>query len=221
MTFPCDHGKEALPVAVDSTGLKVFGEGEWKVRQHGWSKRRTWRKLHLGVNAANGEIVATALTANSMSDGEILPALPRRIPGPVSQVSADGADDTADCYEPIGERGARAAIPPRRGARIGQHGNARKPPLARDENLRVIRRQGRKRWKQEIGYHQRSLAGNAMFRVKTLFGPVLKARRFESQVTEALIRCHALNRITRLGMPDSYRRAAQPGSNEADAPASN
>ena len=194
----------AIHVVVDSTGLKVFGEGEWKVRQHGWSKRRTWRKLHLGVNAANGEIVAAAMTTHSISDGEMLPDLLSQIPEPIEQISADGAYDTADCYEHIGEQGARAAIPPRRGARIWQHGNAGKPPLARDENLRAIRGKGRKRWKQEIGYHQRSLAENTMFRIKTLFGSRLNARLFESQTTETLIRCNALNRMTRLGMPDSY-----------------
>jgi IS5 family transposase len=198
----------AIHIVVDSTGLKVFGEGEWKVRQHGWSKRRTWRKLHLAINSANGEILAAAVTTNSVSDGEILPNLLSQIPDPISQVSADGAYDTEGCYHRIGERGARAAIPPRRGARIWQHGNTRKPPLARDENLRAIRHGGRKRWKQEIGYHRRSLAENAMFRIKTLFGSGLNARRFESQTTEALIRCHALNRMTRLGMPDSYRVTA-------------
>jgi IS5 family transposase len=201
----------AIHVAVDSTGLKVFGEGEWKVRRHGWSKRRTWRKLHWAINSAdsgspaNGEIVASAVTTNSVSDSEMLPELRGQIPEPISQVSADGAYDTADGYDHIGQRGARAAIPPRRGARIRQHGNAGKPPLARDENLRAIRCGGRKRWKQKIGYHRRSIAENTMFRLKMLFGHGLNAHRFESQVTESLIRCDALNRITRLGMPDSYR----------------
>ena len=50
-------GKEALHVVADSTGMKGFGEGEWKVRQHGYTYRRTWRKVHLGVDEASGEIV--------------------------------------------------------------------------------------------------------------------------------------------------------------------
>ena len=197
------QSKGAVHVVVDSTGLKVFGEGEWKVRQHGWTKRRTWRKLHLAINSANGEIMASAVTTNSVSDGEVLPYLLAQIPEPIEQVSADGAYDKANCYDLIEKLGSRAVIPPRRDAKIWQHGNSLKPPLARDENLRAIRGKGRKQWKQEAGYHRRSLAETAMFRIKTIFGSVLNARRFESQVTEAMIRCNALNRITWLGMPYS------------------
>ena len=40
---------DRLHVVVDATGLKVYGEGEWKVRIHGYCKRRTWRKLHLAI----------------------------------------------------------------------------------------------------------------------------------------------------------------------------
>lgn len=196
--------KEPLHVVVDSTGLKIFGEGEWKVRQHGWSKRRTWRKLHLGIDAASGEIVATAVTKNGVGDGEMLPDLLSQIDEPIHQVSADGAYDTRACYESIDACRAIAAIPPRRGAKIWQHGNAQAPPLARDENLRSIRSKGRKGWKKEIGYHQRSLAETAMSRIKMLFGHGLNARLFESQISEALIRCNVLNRMTHIGMPQSY-----------------
>jgi len=92
----------------------------------------------------------------------------------------------------------KAAIPPRRGARIWQHGNSNNPPLARDENLRRIRHIGRKRWKRECGYHRRSLAETAIYRVKTIFGDRLRSRAFDSQGAELLIRCSALNRMTHL-----------------------
>lgn len=96
------------------------------------------------------------------------------------------------------------AIPPREGARIWQHGNSVKQRLARDENLRRIRQVGTKRWKQEVGYCRRSLAENAMYRVKTIFGDRLSARDLDAQVCEMFIKCGALNRMTQLGMPDSY-----------------
>ena len=57
---------------VDSTGVKVYGEGEWETRQHGISKRRTWCKLHLGVDEATGEILAAVVTTNDVHDGEVL-----------------------------------------------------------------------------------------------------------------------------------------------------
>jgi hypothetical protein len=197
-----------LHLVIDSSGFKVYGEGEWKVRLHGWSKRRTWRKLHLAVDEATGEIVAAVASEAGVSDDEVLPDLLARVKGAVGQVSADGAYDKRRCYEAIEERGAKAAIPPRRDAKIWQHGNCAAPPLQRDENLRAIRQKGRRRWKQEAGYHRRSLAETAFFRLKTLFGPGLRSRAFPRQARELFLKAAALNRMTHLGMPDSYRLAA-------------
>lgn len=204
VSLPRRAKDEPLHVVVDATGVKVYGEGEWKVRCHGGSKRRTWRKLHVGVDEASGEIVAAVATSNDLSDGQLLSALLDQIDGQIAQVSGDGAYDTRDCYQAIETRKARAAIPPRRGARIWQHGNSNTPPLARDENLRSIRRIGRGAWKRAIGYHRRSLAETAIFRIKTIFGDRVHSRSFEAQGAEMLIRCRALNRMTHLGMPDSY-----------------
>ena len=195
---------EPLHLVVDGTGLKVFGDGEWKVRQHGTSKRRTWRKVHLAVDQKTGFIHAAATTTNSISDGQMLPALLEQITQPLAQVSADGGYDRRTCYEAIAERRAKVAIPPRRGAKIWQHGNCKQEPLARDENLRRIRQVGRAKWKQESGYHRRSLAETAMFRLKTLFGNTLRARSEAAQDVETLLRLDALNKMTALGMPESY-----------------
>lgn len=195
---------EPLHLVVDGTGLKVFGDGEWKVRQHGVSKRRTWRKVHLAVDQKTGMIRAAATTTNSISDGEMLPKLLEQVMQTIGQVSADGGYDRRTCYEAIAGRGAKAAIPPRRGAKIWQHGNSKQERLARDENLRRIRRVGRAKWKRESGYHRRSLAETAMFRLKALFGTTLRARSETAQETEAMLRLVALNQMTALGMPESY-----------------
>lgn len=195
---------EPLHLVVDGTGLKVFGDGEWKVRQHGTSKRRTWRKVHLAVDQKTGMIRAAATTTNSISDGQMLPALLEQITQAVCQVSADGGYDQRTCYEAIAERKAKAAIPPRRGAKIWQHGNCKKEPLARDENLRRIRQVGRAKWKRESGYHRRSLAETAMFRLKILFGNTLRAKSEAAQDTETMLRLDALNKMIALGMPQSY-----------------
>src|SRR5713101_6086091 len=197
-----------LHLVIDSSGFKVYGEGEWKVRQHVWSKRRTWRKLHLGVDEATGEIIAAVASEAGVSDDEVLPDLVVQGQGEIRQVSADGAYDKRRCYEALEERGATAVIPPRRDAKIWQHGNCAGVPWQRDENLRMIRRMGRRRWKQASGYHRRSLAETTFFRCKTLFGPTLRARAFPRQATELFIKAAALNRMTHLGMPDSYRLAA-------------
>ncbi len=199
---------EPLHMVVDSTGIKVYGEGEWKVRQHGYSRRRTWRKLHLGVDETTGEVVAAVVTTNSFKDSQLLPDLLDQVEGEISQVSADGAYDSRNCYEAIREREARAAIPPQKRARIWQHGNTKAERHIRDENLRAIRRAGRAQWKRESDYHRRSLAETAVFRVKMIFGERVGARSFEGQAAQLLVRCATLNRMTHLGMPDSYAVAA-------------
>jgi hypothetical protein len=122
-------------MVVDSTGIKVYGEGEWKVRQHGYSRRRTWRKLHIGVDEATLEFVAVAVSTNSFKDSQLLPDLLEQVDEELSQVSADGAYDSRNCYDAIREREARAAIPPQKRARIWQHGNTKAQRLLRDENL--------------------------------------------------------------------------------------
>lgn len=195
---------EPLHLVVDGTGLKVFGDGEWKVRQHGVSKRRVWRKVHLAVDQETGMVHAAATTANSISDGEMLPQLLEQVMQPIRQVSADGGYDRRVCYKAIAERGAKAAIPPRRGARIWQHGNSHQERLSRDENLRRIRKVGMSKWKNESGYHRRSLVETLMFRLKTIFGGVLRGRSDATQDRETMLRISALNRMTALGMPDAY-----------------
>jgi len=195
----------AVHVVVDSTGVKVYGEGEWKVRKHGASKRRTWRKLHLGIDEATGEILAAVVTTNDVADCEALPDLLDGIEQEIEQVSGDGGYDTLDCYEAITERKAQATIPPRRNAKIQQHGNRKAPPHPRDENLRRVRQVGRKRWKQESSYHRRSLSETTMFRLKTIFGSRLQRRSFDGSAVELFLQCAALNRMIQLGKPDSYK----------------
>jgi hypothetical protein len=194
----------ARHVVVDSTGVKVYGEGEWKTRQHGISKRRTWRKLHLGVDEATGEILATVVTSNAVHDGEVLDELLNQIEDDIEQVSTDGAYDHRHCYEEVAQRGAKPVIPPRKDAVIWQHGNRNAPPHPRDQNLRYIRKHGRKKWKRDSGYHRRSIAETTMFRFKTIFGGNLRSRRFDNQKAELLIKCAALNRMIQVAKPDSY-----------------
>jgi transposase len=194
----------ARHVVVDSTGVKVYGEGEWKTRQHGVSKRRTWRKLHLGVDEATGEILAAVATTNDFHDGEVLNDVLQAIDEPIEQVSTDGAYDHRHCYDEIAAKGAKAVIPPRKDAVIWQHGNRKGKPHPRDENLRHIRKHGRRRWKRDSGYHRRSIAETTMFRFKTIFGGNLSARKFDNQAVELFIKCAALNRMIQIAKPDSY-----------------
>ena len=194
-----------LHLVLDSTGLKVYGEGEWKVREHGYSKRRTWRKLHLAIDARSHEIQAVAVTEAGVDDAEVVDHLLKPIDREIAGAAADGAYDKRKVYRVLEPRTGRILIPPRSNARIWKHGNAAGPPLARDENLRHIRRSGRRAWKRGVGYHIRSMAKTGIFRMKTIFGGHLASRRLECQVTEGAIRSRALNLMTHLGMPVSYK----------------
>lgn len=200
---------QSLNIVMDSTGLKIYGEGEWKVRMHGVSKRRTWRKLHLGANPEDGEIQAVLLTENSVSDDQAVEKLLEQIEQTIIDFAADGAYDKRKVYDSLNAHSPEVniLIPPRKNARIWKHGNTKTERLKRDENLRAIRKEGRKEWKKNSGYHVRSLVETTMFRLKTIFGDNLSARLLETQTTQALVRCAALNKMTLLGMPQSYKVA--------------
>jgi len=215
VSLPIRAKQEPLHLVVDSTGLKIFGEGEWKVRQHGWSKHRTWRKVHLGVDEASGELLAAVVSIPLLHDKDVLPDLleqAQQSGACIAQVSGDGGYDFMTCYRDIAERGARATIPPRRNACP----NTRGETPQRDANLRRIQELAgnskskkqqelaRKQWKEESGYHRRSLAETAVFRLKNIFGDKLSSRGFQAQANEVFLRCAALNRMTHLGMPQSY-----------------
>lgn len=196
----------ALHLVFDSSGLKLYGEGEWKVRQHGGSQRRTWRKVHLTVDSQSGDIQAVELTDAGVPDAEALPPMLEQVANPIASAAGAGAYDRRSVYQAIQAHspGAQIAIPPRRDAHIWQHGNGTAPPYPRDENLRYIRRHGRRAWKRDAQYHRRSLAETTVFRLKTIFDDHLSARLLATQRTQARIRCRALNLMTHLGMPDSY-----------------
>jgi hypothetical protein len=191
----------AIDVVVDSTGLKVFGEGEWKMRKHGKSKRRTWRKLHLAVNPQTQEIEAETLTENSRHDADEVNPLLDQVRNRIRKFYGDGAYDQWKVYESLETRGTEPIIPPRRNAKIKQHGNSRLAPLARDAAIREIRHRGRCEWKEYVGYHRRSLSETAMQRMKCCFGDRLKNHLIENQRTETRLRSKILNHFTHLGLP--------------------
>ena len=201
---------EKLNIIFDSTGLKVFGEGEWKTRKHGYSKRRTWRKLHVGMCADSGQIVIGALSSNALTDAAAMVEMMDHLDEcSLGDVYGDGAYDTIGCRMAIHDRGGRQIIPPPVNAQI-----CRKDPppclIDRNDAVEKIRgggQEGRKLWKENSGYHKRSLIETLMFRFKTIMGGDLRSRIWRNQVAEALIKLQALNKMTELGMPESYKMA--------------
>ena len=101
---------------IDSTGLKAFGEGEWKVKKHGKERRRIWRKLHLAVDASRHEAICSDLSLNNVTDAEAFPGLIRQTHRKIRSAAADGAYDTRRCHDELRRKKISALIPPRKGA---------------------------------------------------------------------------------------------------------
>lgn len=189
-----------LHLLVDSTGIKMIGEGEWKTKKHGADYRRQWRKVHLGIDASTLEIRAIEVTDNDTGDAPMLPCLLEQIPSGelIASVSGDGAYDTKGCHEAIALRGARAIIPTRKNAKPWK--DQRPGAQARNAIFHAMRRLGRAISKKWSGYHRRSLIETKM-RYFKLLGERVMARDFDRQVAELQVRAAILNRFTRLGTP--------------------
>jgi len=194
-------------VAIDSTGLKVYGEGEWKVRKHGCSKRRTWRKLHLGADPETGFVHCHALTLNGVDDGSQLEGQVGQVGAEIEDVCLDGAYGHEDCWDLLVDRNTNPIIPPRGNAvewYLDEPGDLSGHP--RNVAIKRIGEIGKKEWKKEVGYHRRSLSETAMSRYKTIHGNKLYSRTFRKQRTENSIKIKVLNIMTAQGMPVSKPR---------------
>jgi transposase len=197
------HGP--LHLLIDSSGLQVYGAGQWLEAKHGVKSRRKWRKLHLAVDADNGTIVAQTLTDQDTDDPSQVAPLLDQIDSLVGRVTADGAYDGAPTYETIAAHGdnIEVVIPPRSSAVL----NGELGPLAqRDRHLEMITERGRLAWQKATDYGKRSLVETTMGRYKALIGSRLRARGFAAQQTEAAISVAVLNQMLAAGGPDSVRR---------------
>jgi transposase len=195
-----------IHLLIDSTGLKVFGAGEWLQEKHGAKARRTWKKLHLAVDADTGMIMASTLTGNDMGDPSQVAPLLDQIEATIASVTADGAYDGMRTYAVAAARGEdiRVIIPPHLTAVLSNE--AEQNPSQRDEHILLISARGRMGWQKETDYGQRALVETAMGRYKAIIGPCLRARSFSGQKAEAAVAVAVLNRMLDAGRPDSVLR---------------
>lgn len=200
VAIPYRSSPGPLHLLVDSTGIKAEGEGEWNARKHGGSKRRLWRKIHIGIDEETLEIRAIEVTSSSIGDAPMLPDLLNQISPDqqIGSVTADGAYDTRKCHDGIAARNAHAVIPPRKNAKPWKPDTP--GALARNEAVRSSKYLGRALWRHLTGYHRRSRVETKMHCVK-LLGQRLSARDFDRQVAEIQIRAAILNGFTALGIP--------------------
>jgi IS5 family transposase len=202
-----DDGAEPLHLLVDSTGLKLIGAGEWLVEKHGTKRRRSWRKMHLGVDADTGRIVAATLTDRDEDDAAQVGPLLDQVAEPVASVTADGAFDQDRVYADVAERhpDADVIVPPRSTA--VPSATAETVPTQRDRHLQLIAEKGRMGWQKATGYNARARAEAAISRYKRVIGDGLHSRTDRRRATEVNVGVHALNRMLELGRPESVRIA--------------
>ena len=182
---------------IDSTGLKVFGAGEWLQEKHGAKARRTWKKLHLAVDADTGMIMASTLTGNDVGDPSQVAPLLDQIEATIASVTADGAYDGMPTYAVVAARGEdiRVIIPPHVTAVLSDEA----------EHILLIAARGRLGWQKETDYGRRALVETAMGRYKAIIGSRLRARSLIGQRAEAAFGVAVLNRMLNAGSPDSIR----------------
>jgi hypothetical protein len=204
---PCPSSREAAHLLVDSTGLRLRGPGEWLVEKHGTRRRRSWRKLHIGVDARTGQILASELTSNEIDDGSQVEPLLDQIPGPLASFIGDGAYDQASIYGTVAKRhpDADVIVPPRTTAVLSE--TAESAPTQRDRHLQSIAEHGRMGWQKRSGYTRRALVEAAISRLKRVIGDALRSRTDRRRATEIAIAVQALNQMLELGRPKSVRIA--------------
>lgn len=196
--------KRPKDLVFDASGFKIYGEGEWTVRQHGKQKRRRWKKFHIAMCPKSHEIILAEVTDQNIADCQVMPKLLKRAPRSVKQALGDGAFDTASCYQAAYENNISLLTPPRRGAVWNSLATA--ASLARDQAIAEITILGgddvaRGLWKKLRGYHRRSLVETTFSRFKRIFGSKLFSKRPDSQYVELMIKAKVLNRMSAMGMP--------------------
>ena len=190
---------ESITIAVDSTGLKIYGAGEWCETKHGLSRRKQWRKLHITLNTSTLEVVEASLTDNSVGDPSEAKNHLMSMEYKVDEILGDGAYDCQKIYNMIGSLGGVVTVPPPKNAVVSKH--YPESPTQRDLHVKRIKQCGRSVWEIENKFSRRLLVENFMGRFKGIIGPKLRSRRFESQKVEAVIGCSILNRMAELGTP--------------------
>lgn len=216
LALPRQGSKKALFALVDSTGLKVYGQGEWRVKLYRASQRRTWRKLHLVIDPVSQEIMVNKMTLSREHDSKALIKMFPKLPKTLSRIWGDGAYDTSEVYAKCYEQGISPVIPPAKNSqpscryrrtpnRLGRTRLIHERPhmIPKDSAVEYINQYidsdlGRSLWKKNSFYHLRSLVETAMMRFKQTFSDKLKSRTKSNQEAEIQVKCIMLNKMIQM-----------------------
>ena len=184
-------------LAIDSSGLRIVGQGQWAAAKHGKRGMSAWRKIHIGVDQA-GFIVAEELTESGGDDSRTGVEMIARVPQEIDTVIGDRAYDSRAIYDAARKRNAKVVVPPTKNASL----TAWQPPDRRQVIARVEEVE-RERWKKEARCLRQAKAENGFFRLKKIIGDRMRSRSLDAQKVEATIACNILNRMLAIGSPRS------------------
>lgn len=196
---------DPLHLIIDSTGLKLRGAGEWLFEKHGTTKRRAWRKLHIGIDADTGEIVASDLTDKDVDDASHVGPMLDQLSLTPTSFMGDGAYARSAVSELLARRNPDMSVlvPPCKGAVPGS--DATSSPTQRDRHILEIEERGRMHWQKASGYNRRSKVEASIGRYKCVIGDALKSRADDRRKAEVAIAVKALNRMRELGQAQFIR----------------
>jgi Transposase DDE domain len=199
--------RRPVHLLVDSTGLKLSGAAEWLVETQGTSRRRSWRKLHIGVDAETGQIVAASLTANDVDDGSQVDPLLDQVDRLVAAFTDNGAYEPEGVYASVAAShpNAMVIVPPRSSAVLSE--TAETAPTQRDRHLQLIAERGRMGWQKASGYNWRALVEADIGRWKRVIGDALRSQTDARQATEVAVAVNVLNHMLEMGSPNYVRTA--------------
>ena len=183
-------------IIVDATGIKVQGEGEWKVKIHGKGRPRKWIKLHVAIDEDSQEILGEISTEGTTDDGKVFPDIFCQVSSRVKSVIGDGAYDDQSIRDLISKQGGRALIPPPSNA------VCRGKDLDRDRAVLDIRALGgdliaKSIWGKFSGYSRRALVETTFSRYKKIFGERVFSKTWDRIVLENRLKCVLLNKMIR------------------------
>jgi len=198
---------EPVHLLVDSTGLQLCGPGEWLIEKHGTRRRRSRRKLHIGVDADTGQILASELKSKDVDDGSKVEPLLDQITTPLASFIGDGAYDQTSIYNTVAEHhpNADVIIPPRSTAEPSDM--AERTPPQRDQHLQSIVEHGRMGWQKKSRYTRRALVETFISRFERLIGDALRSQTDRRRASEIAVAVQALNRMLEFMRPKSVRTA--------------
>jgi hypothetical protein len=193
----CKDSGGGYVASLDSTGVKIHGQGEWNRKKHSQKDRRQWVKMHLIIDNDTMQILGVEATADDVHDSEVFDQLIDTLPNKINKVLGDGAYDTLGAHKKSLDNEIELVALPR-GNAVADLKSTKPHILRRNEHVLQYKEKGIYAWANKYGYWNRNRVESTMSRFKTTFSGSLSSRKVESQKNEIMHKCKILNMFANL-----------------------